>query len=108
MTGFQIADATIDQVQAYAAGYQDALADATDRCRRNATAIADLEQQLAEARTDAAYWERVANPIRVDVGPSHEQLEQQRREQQLAAATTTTNSWAGIAVATPGAVSEYE
>lgn len=102
MNGFQIADATIDQVQAYAAGYTDALADATERCHRNAAAIRELEQQLAEAQADAAYWERIANPVRVVAGPSHEQLEQQRRELQLAAATTTQPSWDGIPVTTPG------
>lgn len=102
MTGFEIADATVDQVQAYAAGYADAIADATDRCRRNADAIADLQQQLAEARADAAYWERIANPPRIPTGPSLEQLQHERRKQQLAAATTTATTWNDIPVTTPG------
>ncbi len=97
MNAIDLADASVEEFQAYVAGYQDAIADAADRCRRNADAIADLEQQLADARADAAYWERVANPPRT-AGPSTAEL---GRAREHAPSTPTTVSWGGAPVAQP-------
>lgn len=101
MGAVEIADLTPRELEVYAAAYLTALDDASDRCRRNSEAIADLEHQLAEARKDAAYWEHVANPPRVPTGPAYAELEKQRTQLAHAAATTTKTPWADVPTRTP-------
>ena len=91
-----------DELLAYAAGYADAIEDASDRCRRDAEAPAELETELAAARADADYWRRVANPTLVVAGPSHAELEQQRHVQMIANASNTITPWDDVPTRRPG------
>jgi len=106
MGAVEVADLTPRELQVYAAAYQSALEDASARCRRNAEALADLEQKLTEARDDAAYWERIANPPRVPTGPTLAELEALRAEQMYAAAPPTVMPWFDVPTRTPGTVAD--
>ncbi|GAA1821510.1 hypothetical protein GCM10009749_35350 [Agromyces neolithicus] len=101
MLMIDLAALTPGEAHSYGAGYIDAMDDLADEGRRAAEAIAALEHELAEARKDAEYWRRVANPVAVPSGPTRTELERTRRELTAQNANHVAKPWPDVPTRTP-------